>query len=823
MVKLVKRKVLCIFILLIPFVFFLFGCMSLAPPVTSPVNRCLNYVRAERYKEALETIRNEIANPRHTSNKYLAKIREYAIYSLYHYVDFHGLEPGMDEEAKRYYEEGLKYSKGDEWTQERLNIKMQQYYTWTRRFGLAIPYIRKNLEYAKKFNKTYGLIVLYDSLASAYRYMGNLALEEHYRKKALGLAKDYFVWGVKPSKQHEWLNYGIVLLTTMVTLAELGRGDEILDLWGIMEPIVKKYKKPKYHSYLEVAEYMAVSGDIDKAMGLYEQAKKIAKKEGHWYAPADLACKGAHIYLCASDYETAAREAHRCIGLKFSIGQDPRPSTYRFVALIYEGTGDLDRAINSFRESIKRHERMRSSYSVTERATFFRSVARKSYWGLIRCFAKRALANKNEADFLSALQASELVRGRQFGELLGAGTGERITLESLKDLRNKLTLDEIILDYMFMDQEIVLFAFTKDRQAVFVLPYERGDFRRQVLTLVEDISTPSSNLPSLYQQLAVISHKILGPVRDMVKGKRRIVVLPDGILNSIPFDLLTLEETGYRPIIEDKRVVVAPSIRYLVRSQKQLPYRRAAGLFGLADPAYTRTPDIGGLSATEMRAVARGNKHLAYFKPLTETRSEVESIADMFKGEPVKKLFGASASESALKNANLLPYGYLHLATHGILGSDVPGINEPALVLAEERGEDGFFTASEAAELRLDAELAVLSACNTGTGEYFTGEGIMGMSRSFLLAGSKSVLVSLWSVPSKETEQLMVAFYKYLRAGIATPEAIRRAKLEMIGGRPSQMGEDVQEKRGITVKKGAQIIGHRIHPFYWAAFIFIGT
>jgi CHAT domain-containing protein len=299
------------------------------------------------------------------------------------------------------------------------------------------------------------------------------------------------------------------------------------------------------------------------------------------------------------------------------------------------------------------------------------------------------------------------------------------------------------------------------------------------------------------------------------------VVLPDGILNAVPFDLLTLEQTGYRAMIEDKVVRIAPSIKYLVRSYKQGRHRRAAGLFALADPTFDEEPRIGGLSGTELRAVARGNKYLAYFKSLPETRTEAESIAKMFKGKPVKIFYGADASESALKKADLLPYDYLHLATHGILGGDVPGINEPALVLAAETAEDGFFTASEAADLKLDAELAVLSACNTGVGKYFTGEGVMGMSRSFLLAGSRSVLVSLWSVPSKETEQLMVAFYKYLRAGDSPPEAIRRAKLEMMKDRPPQVSKNVKD-RGIIVPQKEKNQGIQTHPFYWAAFIPFG-
>ena len=129
-------------------------------------------------------------------------------------------------------------------------------------------------------------------------------------------------------------------------------------------------------------------------------------------------------------------------------------------------------------------------------------------------------------------------------------------------------------------------------------------------------------------------------------------------------------------------------------------------------------------------------------------------------------------------------------------------------------------------ELTLDAELTALSACKTGAGEYFTGEGVMGMSRAFLLAGSRSVLVSLWSVDSKATEELMVAFYRHLRSGTGGPEALRRAKLEMMERRRSERAK-ADGKRGLVMidepETGPQSEkGRALHPFYWAAFILVG-
>ena len=129
-------------------------------------------------------------------------------------------------------------------------------------------------------------------------------------------------------------------------------------------------------------------------------------------------------------------------------------------------------------------------------------------------------------------------------------------------------------------------------------------------------------------------------------------------------------------------------------------------------------------------------------------------------------------------------------------GGEVPGVGEPALVLGREDSEDGFLKASEAERLSLNAELTVLSACNTGSGEYVNGEGVMGISRSFLIAGSKSVLVSLWPVASKATEDLMVLFYGYIQDDVPADTALRAAKQDIMDTRP--------------------------HPFFWAPFILVG-
>jgi CHAT domain-containing protein len=309
----------------------------------------------------------------------------------------------------------------------------------------------------------------------------------------------------------------------------------------------------------------------------------------------------------------------------------------------------------------------------------------------------------------------------------------------------------------------------------------------------------------------------------MLTQSTHLIVLPDGALNSIPFDLMSSSDKKYKPIISTKTVRLAPSLRYLAYYQKQ--HIRSAhhnsGFFGLGDAAYTTTPNIAGLSKGDLEFLSRGHAYLSYFNALPETRREVEQIGRLFQTKNKTTLFGSEACESNIKNHDFTTYNHLHFATHGILGGEVPGIVEPSLVMAEEPGEDGFFSTSEVLNLKLNAELTVLSACNTGSGEFYTGEGVMGMSRAFLIAGSQRVLVSLWPIPSLETEKLMIAFYKKIKAGVSPEDALRAVKLAFQEGRLTKSSE-VSSDRGIRLKKTKKVPRDSRHPFYWAAFVLIG-
>jgi CHAT domain-containing protein len=164
-----------------------------------------------------------------------------------------------------------------------------------------------------------------------------------------------------------------------------------------------------------------------------------------------------------------------------------------------------------------------------------------------------------------------------------------------------------------------------------------------------------------------------------------------------------------------------------------------------------------------------------------------------------KVLLGPGATEENLKTEDLISRRYVLLSTHGILGSEIPYIKQPALVLSlvGNNQEDGFLMASEIFNMSLNADIVGLSACKTGLGVQSAGEGVVGLSRAFMYAGTDTVLVSLWRVADESTYKLMVKFFEGLKSGNKKMTALKDAKNYLRNN-----GYD--------------------NPFYWAPFILMG-
>jgi CHAT domain-containing protein/Tfp pilus assembly protein PilF len=311
---------------------------------------------------------------------------------------------------------------------------------------------------------------------------------------------------------------------------------------------------------------------------------------------------------------------------------------------------------------------------------------------------------------------------------------------------------------------------------------------------------------------------LLAPVKERIRGKD-LVIVAGGPLGYVPFEALV--EDG-RYLIEQHRIRYAPSLTalHLVRLWEKTRAKPERPLWALADPVYDKTDERAEGKADLAQAsrdalaeyLARATRgHAAGgvpYRRLCLTGQEADAIRQLLGAADADVLTGLRASEAAVKAASakglLALVRYVHFATHGILGLDTG--QPPALVFSlvgndgardEDGGvNDGFLRLDEVTRLQLNADLVVLSACETGRGRLYAGEGVTGLARAFLYAGSRGVVCSLWAVDDRETATFMAHLYGGLKDGRAAADALRAAKLEMIrAGNP---------------------------PVYWAPFILIG-
>jgi CHAT domain-containing protein len=282
-----------------------------------------------------------------------------------------------------------------------------------------------------------------------------------------------------------------------------------------------------------------------------------------------------------------------------------------------------------------------------------------------------------------------------------------------------------------------------------------------------------------------LSRVVLGPVaRDL--GTRRLLVVVDGALQAIPF--AALPTPGSRqPLILDREVVQLPSASVLAfvreTAARRPPARHqlavvADPVFGRGDPRLATAPAPLGAPPSGERAEVGGG-----FLRLPATAREAATILRLAPPAESFAALGLAANRDTVLGGRLAAYRIVHFATHSVFDALHPELSALALSTVDRAGRprEGLLRAYEIYDLRLPAELVVLSACRTAVGPDVRGEGMMSLTRAFLHAGAARVLVSLWNVDDAATAELMGRFYTHLlQGGMPPSRALREAQLSML-------------------------------------------
>ncbi|HEY9631945.1 MAG TPA: CHAT domain-containing tetratricopeptide repeat protein [Coleofasciculaceae cyanobacterium] len=558
-------------------------------------------------------------------------------------------------------------------------------------------------------------------------------------------------------------------------------------------------------------------GDYTKAIDYHQQTLAIAREikdrnsEGQSLGNLGLA------YDSLGDYTKAIEYHQQRLAITQEIGdKDGEGLALNNLGLALHKSGNLPEAEKILRTGINVWEFQRGRLGENDayKVSIFEEQART-----YRILQKVLIAQNQP---LPALEIAERGRARAFVELLArrnATTNDSAnspiappTIERLQQIakQQNATLVEysIIYDDFKVkgkeethDSELYIWVIKPTGEITFRSSDLKPLWQKQDTTLADLVFTSRDligvrNLPivgivprpgavqkqeaSLTEQLQQLHKLLIEPISDLLPTdpNAHVVFIPQGQLFLAPFPALKDKDGKY--LIEKHTILTAPSIQVLQLTREQ---RQRVG-----------AQDLAPLQGND--AIVVGNPTMPSVPPepgqpaqplpsLPGSEQEANAIAPLLKTKP---LIGNQATKSAIKQ--LMPKArIIHLATHGLL-DDVRGLGS-AIALApdssykEEVGKvNGLLTAEEILDLKLNAELVVLSACNTGRGR-ITGDGIIGLSRSLISAGVPSVLVSLWAVPDAPTASLMTDFYQNLQKNPDKAQALRQAMLTTLKQHPN--------------------------------------
>ncbi|MGA7323875.1 MAG: CHAT domain-containing tetratricopeptide repeat protein, partial [Rhodomicrobium sp.] len=362
---------------------------------------------------------------------------------------------------------------------------------------------------------------------------------------------------------------------------------------------------------------------------------------------------------------------------------------------------------------------------------------------------------------------------RRFPDYLSLAEPVPLTVDETQKLLGE---DEALVAVLTGPQTSLVWAVTRDRADWVVVSAGEAALAEEVRALRRGLEPQADGIPESFDisRAYNLYALLLDRFSPMLSGKRHLLLVPTGPLSSLPFQVLVTEAprsglTGAEALKQAKWLIRRHALSVLpsVQSLSALRNFAASGVavkpyFGIGDPTFGDSPPAAGngrgggdrqLSlATLYRNGAADVRLLQTLAPLPETADELRTVARTLGASEENIIVGDEATKARLKVTPLKDYRILHFATHGLVAGDLSGLREPALVLTlpphSVKADDALLTASEVATLQLNADWAVLSACNTASGRRVGADALSGLARAFFFAGARALLVSHWAVNS---------------------------------------------------------------------------
>ena len=398
-----------------------------------------------------------------------------------------------------------------------------------------------------------------------------------------------------------------------------------------------------------------------------------------------------------------------------------------------------------------------------------------------------AADQEKSSDLKTKLEAARTSLARFQTNLYAVHPELRIKRGAVKPLEigevgSLLTEQSALLEYLVSDDAVLLYVFTKSNDQVTFKTYKinvgREELNRRIARFRQKLAERNVLFAADSQSIYDL---ILRPAAAQLAGKTLLTIVPDDGLWELPFQALQSTENRY--LLDDASVSYSPSLTTLreLRGNPRETNPAAQNLLAFGNPT-------SGTAQTNIN-----------FTALPEAERQTNTLKNLYGANNARIFIRNQADEAVLKRETVNGFSILHLATHGVLDNNSPLNSYLMLAPNQATGDDGRLEAWEILEMNLSSDLIFLSACETARGGVRSGEGLIGLSWSLMVAGARNVVVSQWKVESSSTTDLTVDFYKSLKQNTSKkPEALRQAALKL-------------RRHPSTA-----------HPFYWAGFVLIG-
>jgi CHAT domain-containing protein/Tfp pilus assembly protein PilF len=660
-------------------------------------------------------------------------------------------------------------------------------------YSKAVEYTQRSLLLSEQLSDTYGTQKNLVQLANEYRSLGNHHQSLFYLQRCLDFADKFW-----PGQRQMWRNYvgtamSLYASGLYVSAAEFAKEALKLGLDTTKDPsqtylphIYLGLIYGKLNRHEEAFRHIRLGYDIGQALQDNPVGQGIM---------AYAALQRAHLQRQAGAFQDAKASYDESIrlydGLQLAIESY---NAHKGRLLCFIAQGDDVSAAQELNLVLDLFEKYRAKILGERNRDIFFDAEQDTYDVAID-FQYKRLNNGQKA-----FEYSETSRARSLLELLHGKSQPAIKNNApqaiLSSVSQPLNLAEIqehtpkqvqIIQYAALEERLLIWVVSKSRFSTTEVSIPLAEFETRLHSYLKLISTGSPEKETKLRHEAENLYALLiGPVEHLLERDKLICIVPDKTLNHLPFASLISPASG-KYLINDYPVVYAPSSNVFALSSK---YGR-----GKTDAKVERLLSIGNPTFDQ-------SSYPSLAKLPTAER-EAKEIAGFYKSQLL--LTGINVQKeivmSEMKRSEII-----HFASHYIVDEQNPMLSK--LLLAKKDSESGRETVDDALQpldmyqMRLPrTRLVVLSACRTGGEKYYGGEGMVGMSRTFLAAGVPLVMASQWEVNSGSTSELMINFHRYRKQqGLSTVDALRRAQVDMFSS---------PEMR------------YR-HPYYWASFIVIG-